>query len=211
MASVPHFQHAEDHRAPEPRLRLKPKGSLAGYVDGGWWPESRDLVVELPGLVRVLGERLGRVTRVVFPVAAWDNAPWRITVDGRMIRLEGAHHQDECVVNVCGPDRRRITLLVIPRDTTTIVSHDAMMAASGQDNVDLPADILTAAGAATGTATTRLRLLSQDRVHWAADGSLVRESDRPAGTPDKSPHRTVEMKSLPHNISTTNSPPRTGG
>jgi hypothetical protein len=114
---------SDDRPAPELRLRLKPKGSLAGYVDGGWWPRSRDLVVELPSLTRVLAVRLGRVTRVAFPFVAWDIPPRQSAVDGGMVRLEGFRHQDEYVVHVSGPDRRRISLLVIPPDATVSAAH----------------------------------------------------------------------------------------
>jgi Family of unknown function (DUF5994) len=175
MASVPHIHHTDDRSALALRLRLKPKGSLAGYVDGGWWPRSRDLTAELPALVRVLAVRLGRVTRVAFPLTAWNMPPRQITVDGRPIRLEGFRHQDEFVIHVSGLDRRRITLLVVPQDTTTIASHDAMTAVSGRDNVDRPADILAAATAASDAASTRLRLLRDDNDRWATDGGLVRE------------------------------------
>ena len=145
--------------APALRLKLKPRGSQAGYVDGSWWPRSRDLTVELPSLTRVLAIRLGRITRVTFPFAAWDIPPHQITADGAMVRLEGFRHQDEYIVHVSGPDRRRITLLVIPPDATTIAAHDAMMAASGRDNVDQPVDLLVAAGAVVGVRQPRLRLV----------------------------------------------------
>jgi hypothetical protein len=45
-------------------LRLKPKAPATGYVDGGWWPRSRDLSAELAALVEVLVVRLGRIERV---------------------------------------------------------------------------------------------------------------------------------------------------
>ena len=35
------------------RLRLKPRGPVTGFVDGGWWPRSRDLAAELPALLAV--------------------------------------------------------------------------------------------------------------------------------------------------------------
>lgn len=181
MTSVPHsqpfpLQRPQVDNQPALALRLKPKGSLAGYVDGGWWPRSRDLTVELPALARVLAVRLGRVTRVAFPLAAWILTPRQTTVDGQAIRLEGFHHQDEHILHVSGPDRRRISLLVIPLDATATAAHDAMMAASGRDNVDQPADILAATGAVSGPAPPRLRLLrDEDQDRWATDGGLVRE------------------------------------
>jgi hypothetical protein len=183
MTSGPHIYplaapapKLDDHPALALRLRLKPKGSLPGYVDGGWWPRSRDLAVELPVLARVLAVRLGRVTRITFPLDAWDIPPRQITVDGGMVRLEGFHHQDEHVVHVSGPDRRRISLLMIPPDATATAAHDAMMAASGRENVDQPADLLTATGAVSGGTQPRLRLIRDaDQDRWATDGGPVRE------------------------------------
>jgi hypothetical protein len=54
-----------------PRLRLKPKGSTAGSVDGAWWPHSDDLPVELPDLLAVLSIRLGPIDRVTYNFADW--------------------------------------------------------------------------------------------------------------------------------------------
>jgi hypothetical protein len=157
-------------------LSLKPKGSLAGYVDGGWWPGSLDLVVELPALTRALAVRLGRVTRVAFPIDAWISPPRQITVDGRTIRLEGFRHQDEYIVHVSGPDRRRISLLVIPQDATASAAREAMTTAAGRDNVNQPVDILAAAAIVPAVTRPRLRLLRDEHQdHWATDGGLVRE------------------------------------
>jgi Family of unknown function (DUF5994) len=48
------------HAGPEntPRLRLKRKAPITGYVDGPWWPHSDDLPTELPDLLAVLSVRL---------------------------------------------------------------------------------------------------------------------------------------------------------
>src|SRR5437763_893887 len=78
------------------RLRLKPKGPVTGYVDGGWWPRSRDLVAELPELAAVLSVRLGPVQRIAFPMDAWGPTPaGRVEIDGRRVRLEGFRSQDK--------------------------------------------------------------------------------------------------------------------
>jgi hypothetical protein len=168
MTSGPHIHplavpapKLDDHPALALRLRLKPKGSSPGVVDGGWWPRSRDLAVELPVLIRVLAVRLGRVTRITFPLDAWDIPPRHITVDGGPVRLEGFHHRDEHLVHISGPDRRRISLLVIPPEAGATAAHDAIMAASGRDNVDQPADLLTATGAGSGVSPPRLRLVRE--------------------------------------------------
>lgn len=165
MTSGPHsyplpqpMRHADQPPAPPLRLRLKPKGSLNGYVDGGWWPRSRDLVIEVPALARVLGVRLGRVTGVDFAAAAWDVPPRTITVDGHPVALEAFGSPDEHVVHVSGPDGRRLVLLVVPPDTGAGASHEAMLRSAHRDDVDQPGDILTAAGALRRTPPT-LRLI----------------------------------------------------
>jgi hypothetical protein len=128
------------------RLRLKPAGSTSGYVDGAWWPRSRDLPAELPALADVLTVRLGSVWQVVYPFIAWDTAPRRIQLDGHPVRLQGFHSQDENTISIVALDRQRIRLLVIPVDTSEKAGHDAMMTAAGRDNADSPATILTTIG-----------------------------------------------------------------
>jgi hypothetical protein len=127
------------------RLRLKPAGSTNGYVDGAWWPRSRDLAAELPALAQALTARLGSVWQVVFALTSWDSVPRRVQFDGHPVRLEGFHSQDENVVSVVSLDRQRIRLLVIPTNVSEAVSQDAMKIATTHDNADSPAAILKAA------------------------------------------------------------------
>jgi hypothetical protein len=144
MMSGPHVQTIS---APESqhglRLRLKPKAPTTGYVEGGWWPRSRDLAAELPALVEILAVRLGPVTRVAFALAAWDTAPRRAEVDGHSVRLEGYRSQDAHIVHVTGDDRQRISLLVVPPTAAEPAGHDAMMKAAARGNAESPAEILT--------------------------------------------------------------------
>lgn len=128
------------------RLRLKPAGSTGGYVDGAWWPRSRDLAAELPALADMLSVRLGSVRQVVYPLTTWDTAPRRIQFDGRPVRLEGFHSQDENTISIVSLDRQRIRLLVVPVDASERAGHDAMMTAAGRDNADSPSTILRSTG-----------------------------------------------------------------
>ncbi|WP_030733611.1 DUF5994 family protein, partial [Streptomyces sp. NRRL S-237] len=57
------------------RLSLTPKTTLAGLLDGAWWPRSRDLAAELPPLAAALQEPWGRVTRVTVNPARWPVVP----------------------------------------------------------------------------------------------------------------------------------------
>jgi hypothetical protein len=50
-------------------------------LERAWWPLSRDVGTELPGLVRALTEHLGPVVSVGLDADAWDDvpAPWSST------------------------------------------------------------------------------------------------------------------------------------
>lgn len=124
------------------RLRLKPKGPVTGYVDGGWWPRSRDLAAELPELAAVLSVRLGPIQRIAYAMDSWQPTSGRVEVDGRRVRLEGFHSQDRDVVAVTGLNGQRISLLVVPPDAGETAGHDAMMTAAHRDNADSPGSIL---------------------------------------------------------------------
>lgn len=127
------------------RLRLKPKAPPTGYVDGAWWPRSRDLTKELAALAEVLAVRLGRIERVAYALSAWDATARKVVVDGFRVRLEGFTYQDKNIIHVTGSGRRRISLLVVPSEMTEPAGHDAMMAAGHRDNADRPEEILAAA------------------------------------------------------------------
>ena len=172
--------HAPPAGVPKPglRLRLKPKATSTGYVDGAWWPRSRDLTAEVPALAHVLSVRLGRVTRVTFPLEAWDTPPRQLTVDGKLLRLEGFHSQDQYVVHATGSTGRRVILLVVPPEAADDRAHDAMIVASRRDNTDRPIEILAAGGIVPDTTIVRLRVASGDpQSHWDTnDGSAAEDT-----------------------------------
>jgi hypothetical protein len=134
------------HSTHQPRLRLKPKAPTTGYVDGGWWPRSRDLLAELPALLEVLAVRLGPVARVAYALGAWDTPPRRTQIDGARVRLEGLHSQDRHILHVTGLGHQRISLLVVPADAAENGAHDALMTAAQRGNADGPEQLLAAAG-----------------------------------------------------------------
>jgi len=117
-----------------PRLRLKPKASPSGYVDGAWWPRSDDLTAELPDLLAVLSVRLGRVDRVLYQLKAWPTAPRKMVTGGRAVRLDGYRLQPVNTIEVLGLDRDRLTLLVIPPYTDATDAHTTMMTAAEPNN-----------------------------------------------------------------------------
>jgi hypothetical protein len=155
-----------------PRLRLKPKApTTTGFVDGGWWPRTRNLTAELPALAEVLSVRLGRVTRVAFAIPAWDPAPRRITVDGAVVRLEGFRSQDKHVLYLTGTDGQRISLLVIPPEAGESAGHQAMMTAASRTGGDRPGEILAVTGAAPDVSIPLPRKASDAALErWGTDG-----------------------------------------
>ncbi|WP_328608735.1 DUF5994 family protein [Amycolatopsis sp. NBC_00345] len=133
---------------PEPprhavRLRLKPKAPRTGYVDGAWWPRSRDLAAELPSLLTVLAVRLDQVERVTFNLAAWPATPRRLRFEDADVRLEGFRSQPAATVTVVGAwDRHRLTLLVVPPETDPVAAHGILMTAAHRDDTSGPEALL---------------------------------------------------------------------
>jgi uncharacterized protein DUF5994 len=146
MTSVPHANAKPSPAEHTPlRLRLKPKAPATGYVDGAWWPRSRDLTTELAGLAEVLAVRLGRIERVAYALSTWDRAPRRLAVDGSRVHLEGFTYQNQNIVHVTGSNSGRVSLLVVPPETADSPGHDAMMTAAHRGNADRPEEILAGA------------------------------------------------------------------
>ncbi|HET6705046.1 DUF5994 family protein [Amycolatopsis sp.] len=157
---------------PLPRLVWKPQGGPAGHVDGGWWPWSRDLAAELPGLAAALTARMGYPTRVAYTVSEWDSAPRRLEIDGQVIRLDGLLDRDGHILSVTGPEPNHLTLLVIPPQAADTAGHRALMTASRRGNTDRPADILAASGALVPPAATRSRPDTTEDS-WETEGGHV--------------------------------------
>lgn len=132
-----------------PRLRLKPKAPLSGYVDGAWWPHSANLIAELPDLLAVLSVRLGRIDRVIYNVNEWTTPPTKLATGGRLVRLDGYRRQPVGTVEVLGVNRSNVVLLVVSPQTEPEQAHAIMMAAAGPANATT-VDNLRKAGAAAG-------------------------------------------------------------
>ena len=117
-----------------PRLRLKPKGSTAGSVDGAWWPHSDDLPIELPDLLAVLSIRLGPIDRVTYNFADWATAPTEFPTGDDMVRLSGYYQQPGNTIQVVGINCAKLALLVVPTRTDAEHAHDIMMSAAAANN-----------------------------------------------------------------------------
>jgi hypothetical protein len=129
-----------------PRLRLKPKAPVTGYVDGAWWPHSDDLTKELPDLLAVLSVRLGAIDRVLYNLNEWATPPAKLATGGRKVRLDGYRLQPINTLEVLGVNRNKILLLVIPPHTNPGQAHTTMMAAAAPDNDSTVEDLLIVSG-----------------------------------------------------------------
>jgi len=118
------------------RLRLKPTAPSSGHVDGSWWPRSRDLAAELPSLLAAVTARVGSTERVSYHLGDWGPAARSVDVGGGFaVRLSGFRFQQSDTIDVLGP-QRRITLLVIPPETSAQAADEALAAAAHPGNTD---------------------------------------------------------------------------
>lgn len=125
------------------RLELTDPPAPRTTLDGAWWPRTRDLSQELPGLVGELHRRGITVTRVGYHPAAWEPTPRRLEVDGRTVRLGWFRGLDRQLLDLTGdPDRRRVDLLVIPPDTTASTARQAFAAAGDRADQQEPTALL---------------------------------------------------------------------
>ncbi|KMO82928.1 MAG: hypothetical protein HZB45_22770 [Mycolicibacterium rufum] len=137
------------HQGPEstPRLRLKRKAPISGFVDGAWWPHSDDLSAELPDLLTVLSVRLGNIERVRYNRAEWVNAPAKLRFADQLVRLDGYDRHPAGTLGVQGSRGGEMLLLVIPAHTDPDQAHAAMMATAASENASSIRALLATRGA----------------------------------------------------------------
>ncbi|WP_433688349.1 DUF5994 family protein [Micromonospora carbonacea] len=118
--------------------------SSRAMLDGGWWPTSRDPVVELCSLVTALtAQRGGVIERIMLQPAAWARHPCRIGVGGAVVRVGWFTTLGAALVIITGRQDLRIDLAVIAPETPYAAATAAMFAASRPANTTRAADILS--------------------------------------------------------------------
>ena len=128
------------------RVEIKPVATdVTGAVDGAWWPRSLDLVAELEELAPALRPRLGRIERVSYHLGDWDAVPRRAAVDGSTVKFAGFRFQAPGTVDVLA-ELHRVTLLVLPSETTPEEARRVLAAASTAGNADSLEDLLSPRG-----------------------------------------------------------------
>ncbi len=92
-----------------------------GSLDGGWWPQSRDLAAELIGLAAELAE-LGTIVRVEVSPADWDDLP--------PIAHAFTNDEDTHRIDVQLTPGTTLRLLVVPPSMTADQGEEALLAAA---------------------------------------------------------------------------------
>ncbi|MFF3645641.1 DUF5994 family protein [Streptomyces sp. NPDC002564] len=143
----PTVPHAEPAPAPPVQLTLK-SGAPGGLLDGAWWPRSRDLMAELPALVKVLDSSWGRITRIAVNPAHWPVVPRKIPVAGHVVRAGWFTPEiDPHKLMLFSYRSGRWDLLVVPPEVGAEAAARLMAAAAVRDGPPLTASMLMAADA----------------------------------------------------------------
>lgn len=178
---------AADRSPQQLRLMLKPeigrRVSATGFVDGAWWPRSRDLAAEAPALAKALAACLGSLDGISYNLAAWGATIRKLRVDGAALRLAGYRSQHADTVDVLGRTHR-ITLLVVPPEATQKAGHQALVLASAAGITNDPTQLLLLSGVRSGAPTADAPQTSSDAAavaaedmdgRWNTDGGRVYE------------------------------------
>ncbi|MFF4578130.1 DUF5994 family protein [Streptomyces sp. NPDC001389] len=148
------------------RLSLTPKTTLAGQLDGAWWPYSRNLEAELPPLAAALEEPWGRITRVTVNPTRWLAVPHTVAVGGRTLHVGWFTEQDPDKLILLSYTVGRWDLLVIPPETAPAAAARLLAAAA------IPGSVLTAGALmANETAIERgTRDVARREATWEGEG-----------------------------------------
>lgn len=123
------------------RLRLATQPGL-DRLDGGWWPQSRDLSVELADLVDHFPAADGRIQRAVVSLPDWDPTPHRIPVARGVVEVASLPSDDTHVILLEMADHRTLRILVVPPELTDSEAEEALLAAATSGNAHSAGSLL---------------------------------------------------------------------
>jgi hypothetical protein len=119
------------------RLRLN-EDPGKDVLDGGWWPQSRDLATELADLVDNFPTGSGRVMRVLYSSPDWDMRARRVAVARGYVKAGFFPRDDTHLMHLTMTNARPLKLLVIPPAFSPGQGAEALLAAATRGN-DRPA------------------------------------------------------------------------
>ncbi len=123
------------------RLRMSPvPGSHP--LDGGWWPRTRNLTVELADLVDHFPADRTRILRASFSPPDWDDAPRRVPVSRGYVQVGFDPNDDTHVLMLRTADRQELCLLVVPPEMSPEQGEAALEAATTKGYAPSPGALL---------------------------------------------------------------------
>lgn len=114
----------------------------ANRLDGGWWPRSRDLAVELADLVDHFPDGFGRIEHVMVSQADWDGAPRAVAVARGLVSVGSLARDDVHQVDLTTSDDVVLSVLVVPPGLTDYQGAEALLAAATAGNAHSAGDLL---------------------------------------------------------------------
>lgn len=122
------------------RLRMA-RNAGANRLDGGWWPQGRDLATELTDLVDHFPLDGGRVIAARISAADWDPVPGGVpgAVGAVGVALLG---DDAHVIELTTADLTVLRVLVVPPGFSDGQGAEALLAAATAGNEHAAADLL---------------------------------------------------------------------
>jgi hypothetical protein len=97
-------------------------------LDGGWWPQSRNLVTELADLVDNFPPEQARIVRALYSPPDWPDAPKRVPTARGYIETGFSKGDDTHVMMLTTSDRRKLCLIVIPAEMSELQGEAALEA-----------------------------------------------------------------------------------
>jgi hypothetical protein len=119
------------------RLQLN-DGPGEDTLDGGWWPQSRDLASELGDLVDSFPTSSGRVVRALYSRPDWDTRARRVAVARGYVKAGSFPRDDTHLIHLVMTNGKTLRLLVIPAAFSQGQGEEALAAAASRGN-DRPA------------------------------------------------------------------------
>lgn len=110
-------------------------------MQGGWWPRTRQLHLELPLLLAALSSRPGTIEKVIYDENDWAPASLRQEFRGHSVILEPSTSSPH-TLTVTGKKFGTLVLLVVPPHTDPEVAHTAVTTAADPDNESTPEELL---------------------------------------------------------------------
>jgi hypothetical protein len=124
-------------------------------------------------LLAVLAVRLGRIERVSYHLGDWGPTLGKISCGVGVVRLGGyrAQHADTVDVLAAG---QRVTLLVVPPETSAQTAHAALMAAGHRGNTNDVETLLRSRPLAPQALRHADRETAESaQQRWALDGGVT--------------------------------------